>query len=89
MSCVQWNACHLKYLFIYLQKHLAELNVKFGKFQRPADFEPKQSHVKRELDNIQERIYLLEIRSDDLETLQQKHETCMVCFIYLFSKHLA
>ena len=65
-------------MFIYLQKHLAELNVKFGKFQRPADFEPKQSHVKRELDNIQERIYLLEIRSDDLETLQQKHETCMV-----------
>ena len=69
-------------MFIYFQKHLAELNVKFGKFQRPADFEPKQSHVKRELDNIQERIYLLEIRSDDLETLQQKHETCMVGFSY-------
>ena len=70
--------CFSSEIFIYLQKHLAELNVKFGKFQRPADFEPKQSHVKRELDNIQERIYLLEIRSDDLETLQQKHETCMV-----------
>ena len=71
------------FLVFFLQKHLAEVNVKFSKFQRPADFEPKLSHVKRELDNIQERIYLLEIRSDDVESLQQKHDTCMVCTVMI------
>ena len=71
------------FLVFFLQKHLAEVNVKFSKFQRPADFEPKLSHVKRELDNIQERIYLLEIRSDDVESLQQKHDTCMVCTVII------
>ena len=70
-----YNIYHLLFLF---QKHLAEVTVKFTKFQRPADFEPKQNHVKRELDSIQERIHLLEIRSDDIESLQQKHDTCMV-----------
>lgn len=63
---------------LILQRKLEDLTVKFQKFQRPADFEPKQNHVKRELDNIQERIYLLEIHGDDLDTLQAKHDQCMV-----------
>jgi len=57
---------------------MADLNVKFQKFQRPADFEPKQNHVKRELNNIQERIYLLEMRGEELENLHAKHDQCMV-----------
>ena len=52
--------------------------VKFRKFQRPADFEPKMSHVKRELDNIQDRLHLLDITSREMETIQERHDHCMV-----------
>ncbi len=51
---------------------------KFRKFQRPVDFEPKLTHVKRILDEIEERMHLIEIRTDDPETLQNQLETCMV-----------
>ncbi|KAK7483287.1 hypothetical protein BaRGS_00025454, partial [Batillaria attramentaria] len=60
-----------------LKKHFAEVMVKFRKFQRPAEFEPKLSHVKRELDNIQERIHLLEVPSDDPQAIQERLDTCM------------
>ncbi|XP_041352153.1 dystrophin-like isoform X2 [Gigantopelta aegis] len=60
-----------------LKKHFAEVMVKFRKFQRPADFEPKMSHVKRELDNIQERLHLLDITSREMETIQERHDHCM------------
>ena len=60
------------------QKHYAEVVVKFSKFQRPAEFEPKLSHVKRELDGIQERIHLLEVPSADPTALQERHDACMV-----------
>ncbi|XP_067674722.1 dystrophin-like isoform X3 [Haliotis asinina] len=60
-----------------LKKHFAEVMVKFRKFQRPADFEPKLSHVKRELDNIQDRAHLLEVPGEDIEMLQSRHDTCM------------
>ena len=51
---------------------------KFRKFQRPVDFEPKLTHVKRILDEIDERMHLIEVRGDDPETLQSQLETCMV-----------
>ncbi|XP_053396069.1 dystrophin-like isoform X7 [Mercenaria mercenaria] len=73
----QEAASRLDYQLQMAKRHLGDLNVKFQKFQRPADFEPKQSHVKRELDGIQERIYLLEIHGDDLDQLQDKHDQCM------------
>ena len=53
--------------------------VKFRKFQRPVDFEPKMTHVKRMLDEIEEQIHLLELRSEDLDSLQGQFEQCMVC----------
>lgn len=52
--------------------------MKFKKFQRPVDFEPKMTHVKRMLDEIEERIHLCEIRSDDHETLLGQLENSMV-----------
>ncbi|XP_025099293.1 dystrophin-like isoform X3 [Pomacea canaliculata] len=60
-----------------LKKHFAEVMMKFRKFQRPAEFEPKLSHVKRELDSIQERIHLLEVPSDDPQAIQERHDACM------------
>ena len=56
---------------------------KFRKFQRPVDFEPKLSHVKRMLDEIEERIHLIEIRSEDPDVMQAQLEHCMVSAIDL------
>ncbi|WAR08800.1 DMD-like protein, partial [Mya arenaria] len=50
----------LDYQLQRIKRQMTDLNTKFQKFQRPADFEPKQNHVKRELNNIQDRIYMLE-----------------------------
>ncbi|KAK3712445.1 hypothetical protein RRG08_002775 [Elysia crispata] len=60
-----------------LKKHFAEVLVKFRKFQRPADFEPKMTHVWRELGHIQGTVHLVEVPSDDLQLIQQRHENCM------------
>lgn len=68
------------------QKHFAEVMMKFRKFQRPAEFEPKLSHVKRELDSIQERIHLLEVPSDDPQAIQERHDACMVSDMMLVWK---
>jgi dystrophin len=50
---------------------------KFRKFQRPTDFEPKLSHAKRVLDEIEEFVHLIELRSDDAEVLQSQLEHCV------------
>ncbi|KAL8560190.1 hypothetical protein ACOMHN_021684 [Nucella lapillus] len=63
-----------------LKKHFAEVLVKFRKFQRPPEFEPKMNLVKRELDFIQERIHLLEISSADPADIQERHDTCMTYY---------
>ncbi|KAL8624968.1 hypothetical protein ACOMHN_039855 [Nucella lapillus] len=60
-----------------LRKHYAEVTVKFRKFQRPPDFEPKLNLVKRELEGIQGTIHLLEVPSDDPAAIQERHGTCM------------
>ncbi|CAL1537370.1 unnamed protein product [Lymnaea stagnalis] len=60
-----------------LKKHFAEVMVKFHKFQRPADFEPKMTHVWRELGAIQGTVHLLEVPSDDTEAIQERHDNCM------------
>lgn len=52
--------------------------LKFNKFQRPTDFDPKLGLVQRELSNIEERLHLLDIRTDDPEALQSTHDHCMV-----------
>lgn len=60
------------------QKHFDEVMIKFRKFQRPADFEPKMTHVWRELGAIQGTIHLLEVPSDDPAAIQDRHNNCMV-----------
>jgi dystrophin len=61
-----------------LKNHYDEVSVKFRKFQRPADFEPKFSRVKRELDSIGEQIHLVEIGSEDPASLQDKLDIAVV-----------
>ncbi|XP_061169275.1 dystrophin-like isoform X1 [Saccostrea echinata] len=60
-----------------LRKHFADVSVKFRKFQRPADFEPKFNRVKRELDSIGDQIHLVEVGSEDPGLLQEKLDICV------------
>ncbi|XP_063403799.1 dystrophin-like isoform X1 [Mytilus trossulus] len=60
-----------------LNKNFEEVMLKFNKFQRPTDFDPKLGLVQRELSNIEERLHLLDIRTDDPEALQSTHDHCM------------
>lgn len=60
------------------------MSLKFQKFQRPGDFEPKMSHVKRELGSIEEQIHLLELHSEDPEVIQGQLETCIVSYLIFF-----
>lgn len=71
-----------------LKKHYTEVSIKFRKFQRPADFEPKFSRVKRELDSIGEQIHLVEIGSEDPGTLQEKLDISVVSYPIVSSTNL-
>jgi len=62
---------------LILKKHFSDVMAKFTKFQRPVEFEPKMTNVKRIMDEIDEHIHFIEIRSEDLETVQGQHEHCM------------
>ncbi|KAH9492320.1 hypothetical protein Btru_024696 [Bulinus truncatus] len=69
-----------------LKKHFEDVMIKFQKFQRPADFEPKMTHVWRELGAIQGTVHLLEVPSDDQDAIQERHDNCMVVKINIYDK---
>jgi len=52
--------------------------VKYVKFQRPVDFDTKFTHVKRHLDDINQRLHLVDLTSLDLDTVDSKLEQCAV-----------
>ncbi|XP_076373889.1 LOW QUALITY PROTEIN: dystrophin-like [Tachypleus tridentatus] len=60
-----------------VKKRFAELSTKFCKFQKPSDFEPKLGRVVRMLDEVEQGLHLLEVTTDDPETLQDKMDNCM------------
>ena len=72
----------MKYLqshyFLFLQRHFAEVSTKFVKFQRPVDFDTKLTHVKRLLDDVDQRIHLVDIMSVNLDSADSKLEHCTV-----------
>ncbi|ESO83438.1 hypothetical protein LOTGIDRAFT_169302 [Lottia gigantea] len=63
-----------------LKKHFADVTLKFRKFQRPTNFDPKLSHVKREMDNIQDRSYMLEVPNFNPSDITDRHEQCMTFY---------
>ncbi|XP_013413171.1 dystrophin isoform X2 [Lingula anatina] len=73
----QEASARLEQQILILKKHYGEVQLKFMKFQRPVDFEPKLTHVKRALEEVQERIHLIELRSEDPEVVQTQLDQCM------------
>ena len=60
-----------------IKKGYAELEVKFKKFQRPADFEPKMAKVKNVLEQVAKCVHLIELNSYEPEIIQGYMEQCM------------
>ena len=64
--------------FLIFQKNLDDVQTKFRRFQKPADFEPKMAHVKEILDSVMEGIGVLELRNGEPEVIQTQLDACMV-----------
>ncbi|XP_033125074.1 dystrophin-like isoform X4 [Anneissia japonica] len=60
-----------------LRKNLDELQFKFRKFQKPADFEPKMLHVKEILERVNEGIKVLDLKNCEPEVIQTQLDACM------------
>jgi len=54
------------------------VSTKFVNFQRPVDFDSKLTHVKRLLDDIDQRIHLVDLTAFDLSSVDNKLEHCTV-----------
>ena len=55
----------------------------FLKWQRPVDFDPKLRRTQQQLHEIDEKIYLIEIYSEDPEHVQIRLEQCAVSCRYM------
>ena len=60
-----------------IKERFVTVHHKFAKFQRPADFETKLERVRHTLDDVEEKLHLLEIREGDLETLSSQLDHCL------------
>lgn len=60
-----------------LRKSWSELNKKFKKFQKPADFDQKLNKVEKLLEEIDQALYMIEVNTEDSETLHLQLEHCM------------
>lgn len=54
------------------------MQLKFRKFQKPADFDPKMVHVKDILQNVEDGIGVLDIKNSEPEVIQTQLDACMV-----------
>ncbi len=69
-----------------MKKNWNELSLKFKKFQKPADFDQKLNKVKKLLDEIEQSLYMVEVNSEDSDTIHLQLEHCMVDFFFISSQ---
>ncbi|XP_072178254.1 dystrophin-like [Diadema setosum] len=60
-----------------LRKNLDDVQGKFRRFLKPADFEPKMAHVKEILDSVMDGIGVLDLRNGEPEVIQTQLDACM------------
>ncbi|RMZ94153.1 dystrophin-like isoform X1, partial [Brachionus plicatilis] len=60
-----------------LKTNWNSLNSKFKKFQKPADFDQKLKKVTKQLDEIEQALYMIEINSEDSDTIHLQLEHCI------------
>ena len=69
-----------------MKKNWNDLSQKFKKFQKPADFDQKLNKVKKLLDEIEQSLYMIEVNSEDSETIHLQLEHCMVDCLLISSQ---
>jgi dystrophin len=52
-----------------MKKNWLDLNNKFKKFQKPADFDQKLNKVKKQLDDIDQALYIIDVNTEDSDTI--------------------
>ena len=55
----------------------ADLQHKWRKFQKPADFDPKLNRVRKQLDDVEQLLHLIEFDSEDSDAIHMQLEHCM------------
>lgn len=60
-----------------MKKNWSELNHKFKKFQKPADFDQKLSKIQKMLEDIEQALYTIRVNSEDADTIHLQLEHCM------------
>lgn len=60
-----------------MKKNWLDLNHKFKKFQKPADFDQKLNKVKKQLDDIDQALYIIDVNTEDSDTIHLQLEHCM------------
>jgi dystrophin len=60
-----------------MKRAWAELHHKFRKFQKPADFDQKLGKVRKQLDEIEQVLYMIEINGECSDTIHMQLEHCM------------
>jgi predicted ArsR family transcriptional regulator len=61
-----------------MKKNWNELGNKFKKFQKPADFDQKLNKVRKQLEDIDQAMYMVDINNEDPDTIHLQLEHCMV-----------
>ena len=61
-----------------MKKYWNEVNHKFRKFQKPADFDQKFNKVRKLLEEIDQALYMIEVNTDDSDAIHLQLEHCMV-----------
>lgn len=64
-----------------MKKNWHDLAHKFKKFQKPADFDQKLNKVRKQLDDIDQAMYMIEINNEDPDTIHLQLEHCMVWIV--------
>ncbi|CAF1590315.1 unnamed protein product, partial [Adineta ricciae] len=70
-------ARRLEQQFHTLKSQFTQLQIKFRQFQKPSDFEPKYAHVRKVLQDVEQNLHLLDIRSDDADVIHNQLEHCL------------
>ncbi len=69
-----------------LKKSWLDLNQKLKKFQKPADFDQKLNKVRKLLEEIDQAIYMIDVNTEDSDTIHLQLEHCMVrSFLFIIS----
>lgn len=71
------SATRLDSQLTVMRRQWADLTHKFKKFQKPADFDQKLNKVRKQLDEIDQVMYMIDLNTEDPDTIHLQLEHCM------------